>query len=222
MLAQVAETTEIPVRQIVPVDFLWGQIAALSWLQAIIAISFGVVYLLYGWRIFRVLVVISFGLAGMVIGIRMGSYVGSNLWGGVIGLVLMAIVSVPLMRWCVCILGSVAGGIVTGGIWYACSLPEIYIWAGAAVGAVAGGMISFIVLKLSVMLFTSMGGSVIVSVGVLALMNSYENAQEPVTTHIHDMVYNENWFLPVVLLVPTIIGMITQNKFIKQSHKWEL
>ena len=37
-----------------------------------------------------------------------------------------------------------------------------------------------------------------------------------------DMVYNENWFLPVVLLVPTIIGMITQNKFIKQSHKWEL
>ena len=220
--AEIAETTEIPVRQIVPVDFLWGQIAALSWLQAIIAISFGVIYLLYGWRIFRVLVVISFGLAGMAIGIRMGSYVGSNLWGGVAGLVLMAVVSVPLMKWCVCILGSVAGGIVTGGIWYACSLPEIYIWAGAAVGAVAGGMISFIVLKLSVMLFTSMGGSVIVSVGVLALMNSYENAQEPVTTHIHDMVYNENWFLPVVLLVPTIIGMITQNKFIKQSHKWEL
>ena len=45
-------------------NFIWQQITDLSWLHAVVAISVGIVYMLYGWRIFRVLVVICFGLAG--------------------------------------------------------------------------------------------------------------------------------------------------------------
>ena len=116
--------------EIVPVDFIWEQITALTWLQAVIAISFGVVYLLYGWRIFRILVVISFGLFGMFLGIFVGRQLGNEVWGGLVGLGLLAFVSVPLMKWAVCILGAIAGGILTGGLWYAFELPEMYIWAG--------------------------------------------------------------------------------------------
>ena len=43
--------TQIVDKQIVPVDEIWKQITALSWLQAVLAVSFGVVYQLYGWRI---------------------------------------------------------------------------------------------------------------------------------------------------------------------------
>ncbi len=204
------------------IDFFWQQITTLSWFQAVLAISFGVVYLLYGWRIFRVLVVISFGMIGMFLGIMAGQKFGSVVVGGLAGTVLLAFLSVPLMKWCVSVLGAVAGGIITSGIWYAFKLPEQYIWAGAIIGVVAGGMISFILLKASVMLFTSLGGSIITIVGLLALIYQYEtNLAEP-TGYVEDLIFNQPWFLPVVLILPTLIGMLIQNKFIKHSSKWDL
>ncbi|MCK5175087.1 MAG: hypothetical protein KAR47_16960 [Planctomycetes bacterium] len=220
-----AKNAKVPAEdiQVVPIDFIWEQITTLTWFQAVLAISFGVVYLMYGWRIFRVLVVISFALLGMLAGIHVGKFFnGSEIWGGVVGLLLAAFLSMPLMKWCVCILGAAAGGILTGGLWYAFELPQTYIWAGSLVGVVAGGMISFIVLKAAVMLFTSLGGSGITVVGALALLHLYETTvASPATDNIHNLVFEKDWFLPVALMVPTILGMMLQNKFIKHSHKWE-
>ena len=220
ILAQ-AETTVIEDVQVVPLDAIWSQITALTWLQAVIAVSFGIVYLLYGWRIFRILVVICFGLLGMYLGIKFGAKTGSEVWGGVFGLAVFAGVSAPLMKWCVSILGGAAGGLLTGGLWYAFGLPEVYLWAGAAVGVVAGGMMSFIVLKASVMLFTSLGGSLITVVGMLQLLNLYYEEDPAVPTWVQNYVYDYNWFLPVVLIVPTMIGIFAQNRFIKHADKWE-
>jgi hypothetical protein len=207
--------------QVVPLDAIWNQITSLSWFEAVLAVSFGVVYLLYGWRIFRILVIICFGLIGMYLGMGAGQMAGSRLWGGIIGLALFAAVSAPLMKWCVCILGAGAGGVLTGGLWYACGLPQMYLWAGAAVGLVAGGMISFIVLKAAVMLFTSLGGSVITVAGMLRLLDLYEKTTEPVTNHIETLLREQNWFLPAVLIIPTIVGIVAQNKFIKHADKWD-
>ncbi len=96
-----------------------------------------------------------------------------------------------------------------------------WVVAGAAVGVVAGGMMSFIVLKSAVMLFTSLGGSLITAVGMLQLLNLYEATKEVPTQWVRNCFYDHNWFLPVVLIVPTIIGIIAQNRFIKRSDKWE-
>ena len=227
ILAQAVETTKfIPDIDVVPIDKIWEQITSLTWLQAVIAMSFGTVYVAYGWRIFKVLVMVSFALVGMFLGIFVGQQLGDSvnhqIWGGVIGLGVLAAVSVPMMRWCVCLLGAAAGGVITSGLWYALGLPQVYIWAGAIIGIIAGGMISFIVFKVAVMLFTSLGGSVIMVVAMLSLLYQYENISAPATTHVHDFVFNHNWFLPVALLVPTVIGIITQNKMIKHSQKWEL
>jgi hypothetical protein len=224
VLAQAAETStdyasEV---QIVPLDFIWEQITTLSWLHAVIAISFGVVYLLYGWRIFKVLVVICFALLGLFAGIKFGPRFGSELWGGVIGSCVLAGVSIPLMRWAVSVLGAVSGGILAGGVWYAFELPEQYIWAGAIIGVVAGGMISFIVFKIAIMLFTSLGGGILIVTGLLALLYRYESIQETPTENVREMLYGHNWFMPVLLLIPTFVGIIVQNKFIKGSKHWDI
>jgi hypothetical protein len=204
-------------------DSIWEQVTALSWLQAVIAISFGTVYLLYGWRIFKVLVVICFGLVGLFAGIKIGARFNSEIFGGIVGLSILAGVSVPLMRWAVSILGAIAGGILTSGIWYAFELPEKYMPAGALIGIVAGGMISFIVFKIAVMLFTSLGGGALIVTGLLALVHRYESIQEPPTQTVKTMLYNHHWFVPVVLLLaPTLIGIIVQNKFIKSSKSWNV
>lgn len=223
ILAQATESPAEPLfsMQIV-LDSIWEQVTTLSWLQAVIAISFGTVYLLYGWRIFKVLVVICFGLVGLFAGIKIGSRFDSEIFGGIIGLSVLAGISVPLMRWAVSLLGAVAGGILTSGVWYAFELPEKYILAGAIIGIIAGGMISFIIFKIAVMLFTSLGGGALIVTGMLALFYHYESIQEPPTESVKAMLYNHHWFVPVLLLAPTFIGIIVQNKFIKSSKSWSV
>ena len=222
VLAQAGETAARKSTDIVPIDLVWEQISALSWLQALIAVSFGAVYLLYGWRIFKVLTVVCFGMLGLFAGMKFGQMTGSVLWGGVIGLLALAALSIPLMKWAVSLLGAVAGGIITSGIWYACGLPQQYLWAGAIIGIIAGGMISFIVFRISVMMFTSMGGGVLVVVGFLALLHLYEKSQSAPTNHIYSLVNSRDWFLPVVLIFTTGIGMLIQNKLVKGASDWKL
>jgi len=225
ILAETVQTTSQTAEQaaegIVPIDFIWEQIISLNLVEALTFISFGAVCLLYGWRVFKVLVVISFGLIGLALGIMASDKVsGENhqLLGGLIGLGLFGLLSVPLMRWGVSVLGAVAGGILASGLWYAFKLPEQYIWAGGLVGVVAGGMISFIVFRIAVMLFSSFGGSVLIVVGTLALLYLYPQTK----VQVEDMVFNEKWFLPTTMIVPTAIGVILQNKFIKGSTQWSI
>ncbi len=207
--------------EIVPIDWIWTQIISLNLLEAITFISFGIVCLLYGWRVFKVLVVISFGLLGLFAGVVISDKViggDHQILSGLIGLVLMIAISIPLMRWAVSVLGAIAGGVLTSGVWYACGLPEQYIWAGGLVGVVAGGMISFIVFKIAVMLFSSLGGSGLIVTGSMALLYLYPQTTE----QVQNLVINEKWFLPVALMIPTAIGILLQQKRLKGAKDWSV
>ncbi len=215
-------TTEAAAEEaFVPIDLFWEQITSLNMLEALTFLSFGSICLFYGWRVFKILVVINFGLLGLVLGMTIIERINglnNQLAGGLIGMGLLAVLSVPLMRWAVCILGAVAGGILSSGIWYAAGFTEQYIWAGALVGIVAGGMISFIIFKLAVMLFTSLWGSGLIVVGSLALLYIYPRT----SMQVENLVFNQNWFLPTALIIPTAVGVILQNQFVKKSKDWNI
>ncbi|MHC4159046.1 MAG: hypothetical protein ACYSSO_08200 [Planctomycetota bacterium] len=225
ILAQAVETAserpEVIEETIIPIDLIWEQITSLGLLEALTFVSFGAIWLFYGWRIFKMLVIICFGLLGLFLGVIVSDKVSGDanpVIGGLIGLVALAALSVPLVRWAVCILGALAGCLITSGIWCACGLTEEYIWAGALIGIIAGGMISFIVFKAAVMLFSSLGGSALVTTGVLALLYLFPQT----TDKVQELVFTQQWFLPVALLVPTVVGIIIQNKFIKKSKEWKV
>ena len=223
ILAQATTSTDPEAVEgaIVPIETFWNQITSLDLLGALMFVSFGSVCLFYGWRVFKILVVISFGLLGLVLGLMAAGQLGgqdSQLLGGLLGMGLFAVLSVPLMRWAVCLLGATAGGILTSGIWYGCGLNESYIWAGALIGMIAGGMMSFIIFRVAVILFSSMGGSALIVVGVLALLYLYPQTSE----QIKGLVFTHKWFLPVALMVPTLLGVFLQNRFVKTSKEWNL
>ncbi len=69
LLAQAAQTSQEAAESIVPIDLIWQHITSLSKLEALTFISFGSVCLLYGWRVFKILVVISFAAIGLVLGL---------------------------------------------------------------------------------------------------------------------------------------------------------
>ena len=202
------------------INFIWEQITALNLVEALTFICFGVICLLYGWQIFKILVTLSFGLVGLFAGVWISRLLigGNEMWLGIICMALFAFLSVPLMRWGVSALGAVAGGILAGGIWYAFGLPEQYIWAGAIIGVVAGGMISFIIFRIAVMLFTSFTGGALITVAVLAILYRYIGPAE----RVEELVFNHNWFLPAALLAPTAAGIFLQNKLVKDAKNWKI
>ena len=220
LLAQTIEAAETAKNSVVPVDQIWQHITALSWLEALTFVAFGSVCLFYGWRVFKILVVISFAALGFGVGFYINARIGDGNSPilGVLLSVVMAIVSVPLMRWAVSILGAVAGGILTAGIWFAIGRPDQYIWAGAIPGIIAGGMISFIVFRVAVMLFSSLGGAILIAAGCLAILH----LSPQTTEQIQRLVFGEQWFLPAVLLGPTLIGVLMQHKFVKGSADWSV
>ena len=223
ILAQAVETASPQATEeiVIPIESFWAYITSLNLVEAVTFMSFGVVCLFYGWRVFKVLAVIAFALLGAFLGVAVtNKIVGLNnqLVGGLVGMGILAVLSVPLMRWAVCVLGAVAGGILTSGIWYACGLPERYILAGALIGMVAGGMISFIIFKIAVVLFSSLGGSALMVMGVLAVLYRYMNTDG----QIERLVCEQKWFVPVALIIPTIAGIILQNKFVKGSKDWDM
>jgi len=204
---------------IVPMDLIWQHIISLGIVEALTFISFGIVCLLYGWRIYKILVSISFGLVGLTIAILANRYIaGVIVWLALVSVVLFAVVSIPLMRYGVAALSAAACGILTGGGWLAAGLPEQYILAGILIGVVAGAMISFIAkcYKISVMLFTSFGGSSLIIAGVLAVVYHYMVEAEK----LKQIVFEQKWFLPIILLAPMALGMYLQNKFIKSAKNW--
>ena len=231
LLAVVTEQLPAVTEQLSNVDeakkILYDLVRGMHWLFALLLLSVGVVYMLYGWRIFRALVVISFGFIGMFLGMLAADKLSTNehalMWGGIIGMGLFAAIAVPLMKWCVSILGAIAGGILTSGIWIALNLSDAYLPAGFIVGFIAGGLISFIMLKVSVMLFTSLGGSLITITALLALLHQYDmRILHSEILYTDQLINGHQWFLPLAVIVPTVAGMLLQNKLIKHSPNWEM
>jgi len=207
-------------KDLVPLKMIWEHISKLDLVEALTFISFGVVCLFYGWRIFKILVTICFGLVGLGVGVWINDQlVGGNVvWLAMFSVLVFAIFSIPLMRWGVTFLGAVSGGILTAGVWLAVGLPQEYVWAGGLVGLIAGGMISFIVFKIAVILFTSLGGSTLMTVGILAVLYGYMVNRQKLET----LVFEHQWFLPAMILLPMGIGIFMQHRFIKTAQDWSV
>jgi hypothetical protein len=205
---------------VLPLAVMWKYISSLGLVEALTFISFGSVCLFYGWRVFKILVTICFGLLGLFLGVWANDQLigGNVIWLSLICTIFFAILSIPFMRWGVTLLGALSGGILTAGVWLAAGLPDQYVWAGGLVGFIAGGMISFIVFKVAVILFTSLGGSTLTVVGILAILYRYILAGR--NEQFEQFVFANQWFLPALLLIPMGFGIFLQNRFSKVDQSW--
>jgi hypothetical protein len=63
---------------------------------------------------------------------------------------------------------------------------------------------------------------VILGISFLALLHQYQTkVMSPPSGNIHEMMFGKTWFLPLIIIVPTLIGMVVQNKLIKKSSEWD-
>ncbi len=189
---------------------------------AMLLFACGLVYMLQGWKIFKVLVVANVAVVGAVAGSYVGSMArGENTWmyASAAGALLLGGLAWPLMKYAVSLLGGIIGSLVGYGLWHyvasAADRPEMlqYAWVGALVGLITLGLLAFVILKFVVMFVTSLQGAVMGLSGVLALMLKYmaEDLEGPLRQNEHLMV--------ILIAVPAIIGFVFQACWSKPPKK---
>ncbi len=190
-------------------------LTALHEVWALLLIAVGVVYLLNGWKTFKVLVIVNAAFLGAALGSALGNLLdGGNLQllGGVAGAVLVGVLAWPLIKGAVSVMGALTGAMVGYGLWsYAGELAQNptliqHSWAGALLGMVTLGLLGMVAFKGIVMVFTAFQGGIMVISGLLAvLLKPYALQQR-----LHEPLVNNPHVLPLVIGVPALLGLSLQ------------
>ncbi|HLL88598.1 MAG TPA: DUF4203 domain-containing protein [Tepidisphaeraceae bacterium] len=174
---------------------------------ATILLMAGVVYLLWGYQIFKWLVTLNAAALGAYLGWLLGRNAEAAVPCAVVGGFVCAVVAWPTMKYAVAVMGGLFGAVLGAMLWTTFKLDPNFAWSGAGMGLILFGLLSFIVFRGSVMVYTSLQGAVMLILGVLGLIFKINDVAPEVTRKIEVAPF----LVPMALLVPMVIGMIYQN-----------
>ncbi len=174
---------------------------------AALLILVGLIYLLFGYHIFKILVMVNAAVFGAYIGAIVGNAFGHSIPGAVLGGFSAAAITWPLMKWAVAVMGGVFGAILGASLWHTGGLDGNFAWAGALCGLVFLGLLSFILFRGTVMMYMSLQGSVMVIFGLLGLIFKYQD----VAPVIADKLQVQPLMLPIAVFIATVLGTIYQQ-----------
>ncbi len=196
------------------VDNIISTLQSMELWLAFLLLVLGLVYLLMGWKAFKILVIANCAALGAAVGYTLGAKQGGNmpLFAGGAGGLLLAVLSWPLMKCAISLMGAIAGGLLGWAAWhYVASTTgegELvkYAWAGAALGVIALGLLGLVAQKFVVKAFTSLQGAVMSVAGGLAIAMMNDSANEELTKLIRE----NHHILPLMVAVPALIGFTFQ------------
>lgn len=174
---------------------------------ATLLLGLGLVYLLWGYTAYKGLIVVNAAVLGASIGSTMGESIHAELPLAIVGAFAAAALTWPLMKWAVAIMGGLFGGLLGASIWRMCELDPSFTWAGATIGLVTLGLLTFIVFRGCVMMFTSLQGALMLIIGLLSLLYQYHEIAPQVTQNM----MLKPFLLPLAIFIPTIIGLVYQQ-----------
>ena len=185
-------------------------------IQAGLLVLTGVVFLFFGYRFFKVLVIANAAVLGGMIGCYIGLAATKSqnvaLLLGLVAAVLLAALSWPLLKYSVCVMGAVAGAVVGTAAWHVVTqamgnpAPLRFAWVGGLIGMVVVGVLTFIVFRASVMLFTALQGSAMIVSGAVALLMLDEGLRQAIAPALIDNRY----LIHALVGVPAVAGFACQ------------
>ena len=186
----------------------------LNWAQnmgpgtAVVLLVGGVIYLLFGWHAFKGLVTVNAALVGGCIGAVVADKLAEAApIGAIVGAVLLAATTWPMMKYAVAIQGGIFGALVGAALWRSSNLDPNLAWSGSMLGLILFGLLSFIIFKGSVMMYTSLQGAVMLIFGLLGFAFKYDSIAPQIANHLH----LKPFLLPLAIFIPTVLGLIYQQ-----------
>jgi len=185
----------------------------LNWCQhmspglAALLILLGIVYLVFGFNLFKALVMLNAAAVGAAIGLAIGQKTEMGLALMVLCGFVAAALTWPLMKWAVAVMGGLAGALMGATIWQTFGLDPVYAWSGALTGLVGFGLLSFILFRGSVTMYMSLQGAAMLVFGILGMLDKYEQIAPKLT----NTMAMKPFLLPMAIIIPAIIGMLYQQ-----------
>ena len=190
-----------------------AQTDLMTWCQtmgpgtAVLLLVGGIIYLGFGVFAFRYLVTLNAAIVGAYFGAWLGSKADSNMPAAIVGGFTAAALAWPLMKYAVAIMGGVYGALLGAALWRSVGLPPDIAWAGGLVGLVGFGLLSFILFHGSLMMYTSLQGSVMLVFGLLGLLFKYPD----LGMKIFESLTAKPFILPMAIFIPSILGLLYQQ-----------
>lgn len=179
----------------------------------------GVLMLVFGWQMFKVLMVANALCIGGALGHLAGEYLGGQnmpafcmLAGGVV----LGAAALALMKGAASLMAAAAGAVMGAGAWHHVTRlarrPELgdQAWVGGLVGLVALGLLTFIAYRLIVLLVVSFEGAVLAVGGFLALLLHHNAMQDPPQVGLRAALTDRPHLMPLLILVPMAVGLVIQ------------
>ncbi|MCK5113459.1 MAG: hypothetical protein KAR11_01700 [Phycisphaerae bacterium] len=175
----------------------------------------GLVYLLRGWKVFKMLVALNAatigGVAGAMIMIQLGMqdqwWIGMLIGAGVLG-----VLSWPLISIFIAVFGAGAGAALGYSAFYQI-VTQLhrgdlvpFAWVAAIAGAILIAILTFVIFRQCVVILTAAQGGVMLTAGSLCLLFKHPTLHEIISVNI---LKNPSWLFVIVLSF-TIIGLIVQ------------
>jgi len=193
-----------------------SQLAGMDTLTAVLVLGAGLIYLLQGWKIFKILVVVNAAILGVLVGNYLGGLLQGEkmpLFGSLAGAVLLGVLAWPLMKYAVSAMGALAGSFMGYALWHylvhavGSGQLDRYAWVGALLGLVTLGLLAFVIFRIVIEVFTSVQGAVCAVAGILALLLKFdrtsESLKEALTGNLH--------LMPLLVIVVAVIGFALQH-----------
>jgi hypothetical protein len=174
---------------------------------AALLILLGIIYLTFGFKLFKGLVMLNAAAVGAAIGLAIGQKTEMGLALMVLCGFVAAAMTWPLMKWAVAVMGGLAGALLGATVWQTFGLDAQFAWSGALTGLVLFGLLSFILFRGSVTMYMSLQGAAMLIFGVLGMLDKYEQVAPKLT---HAMTVKP-FLLPMAIIIPAIIGMLYQQ-----------
>jgi len=199
-----------------PLDRFPAQTDLLAWCQdmgvgtAMLLCLVGTIYLLWGWNMFKPLIILNAAAVGGYLGMVVVQQMNKSehlLLGLFLGAVSSGALAWPMMKWAVAIVGGLCGAAVGAMAWLTAGHAPELAWAGALTGLVGFGLLSFILFRGSVIMYTSLQGAMMCVMGLLGLGLKYDDWAPTIARN----VATRNLTLPVAVLILALLGLIYQQ-----------
>ncbi len=175
---------------------------------AVILIFAGVIFMLWGFYAFKWLVTLNAAVIGAWLGAMIGQSAGAPLPAALIGGFVAAVVTWPMMKYAVAIMGGLIGTVIGMSVWRSMGIDPNFAAAGGGMGLIFFGMLSFILFRTSVMMFTSLQGSLMLIFGILGVIYKFQGLD---TRALETRLEVSPFIMPMIVFFASVCGIIYQN-----------
>jgi hypothetical protein len=189
------------------VQYVWQRLGALHPLEAgLLLLPVGLVFLLYGFKLYKWLVSVVYAGIGAAAGAALAAYLGWEVLLGTIAGALLGLLAWPLHRvgW------GLLGGAMFGGaavLLMKMQTPNVaYITAVAGAAFIGGLLLTLVLMRPIIILVTSVIGAAVVVQGALRLSLIQPAFGDPVCS----MLEAKPYLLAILVALPALLGFIIQ------------